>query len=86
MCLLDIKHINTEKLGAYLVCTEGIKKETMRMLDMAKENVHQAFSVFAKRNDKLFEELEAREGYVDFLNKEIAKYITSVVSYENTKV
>ena len=84
--LLDIKHINTEKLGAYLVCTEGIKKETMRMLDMAKENVHQAFSVFAKRNDKLFEELEAREGYVDFLNKEIAKYITSVVSYENTKV
>ena len=58
----------------------------MRMLDMAKENVHQAFSVFAKRNDKLYEELEAREGYVDFLNKEISKYITSVVSYENTKV
>ena len=84
--LLDIKHINTEKLGASLVCMEGIKQETMRMLDMAKENVHQAFSVFAKRNDKLFEELEAREGYVDFLNKEIAKYITSVVSYENTKV
>ena len=84
--LLDIKHINTEKLGASLVCMEGIKQETMRMLDMAKENVHQAFSVFAKRNDKLYEELEAREGYVDFLNKEISKYITSVVSYENTKV
>ena len=84
--LLDIKHINTEKLGASLVCMEGIKQETMRMLDMAKENVHQAFSVFSKRNDKMYEELEAREGYVDFLNKEISKYITSVVSYENTKV
>ena len=84
--LLDIKHINTDKLGAAFVCTEGIKKESMRMLDMAKENVHQAFSVFAKRDDKIYEELENREGYVDFLNKEISKYITSVVSHENTKV
>ena len=83
--LLDIKHINTDKLGAAFVCTEGIKKENMRMLDMAKENVHQAFSVFAKRDDKMYEELENREGYVDFLNKEISKYITSVVSHENTK-
>ncbi len=83
--LLDIKHINAEKLGASLVCMEGIKKETMRMLDMAKDNVHQAFSVFAKRDDKKYAELEAREEYIDYLNKEISKYITSVVSYENTK-
>ena len=83
--LLDMKHINTDKLGAAFVCTEGIKKENMRMLDMAKENVHQAFSVFAKRDDKMYEELENREGYVDFLNKEISKYITGVVSHENTK-
>ena len=83
--LLDMKHINTDKLGAAFVCTEGIKKENMRMLGMAKENVHQAFHVFAKRDDKMYEELEIREGYVDFLNKEISKYITSVVSHENTK-
>ena len=83
--LLDIKHINAEKLGASLICMEGIKKETMRMLDLAKENVYYAFSVFAKRDDKKLEELEAREEYIDYLNKEISKYITSVVSYENTK-
>lgn len=83
--LLDMKRINTDKLGAAFVCTEGIKKENMRMLDMAKENVHQAFNVFAKRDDKMYEELETREGYVDFLNKEISKYITGVVSHENTK-
>ena len=83
--LLDIKHFNAEKLGASLVCMEGIKQETMRMLDMAKDNVHQAFSVFAQRDDKKYEELEAREEYIDYLNKEISKYITSVVSYENTK-
>lgn len=84
--LLDIKRINAEKLSASMVCTEGIKKETMRMLDMAKENVHQAFCVFARRDDKMYEELEVREGYVDFLNKEISKYITSAVSHENTRV
>ena len=37
--LLDIKHINTEKLGAYVICLESIKKELMRMLDMSKSNV-----------------------------------------------
>lgn len=83
--LLDIKHIHTEKLGASLVCMEGIKKETMRMLNMAKDNVHYAFSIFAKRDDKKLEELEKNEEYIDYLNKEISKYITSVVSYENTK-
>ena len=66
--LLDMKRINTDKLGAAFVCTEGIKKENMRMLDMAKENAHQAFNVFANRDDKMYEELETREGYVDFLN------------------
>lgn len=83
--LLDIKHINAEKLGASLVCMEGIKKETMRMLAMAKNNVHFAFSVFAKQDDKKLEELEKKEEYIDYLNKEISKYITSVLSYENTK-
>ena len=84
--LLDIKHINAEKLGASFVCMEGIKKETMRMLNMAKDNVHYAFSVFAKRDEKKLEELEVREEYIDYLNKEISKYITGVISYENTKV
>ena len=83
--LLDIKHIHAEKLGASFVCMEGIKQETMRMLNMAKENVHQAFRVFVNRSDTEYKELEEREGYVDFLNKEISKYITSVVSCENTE-
>ena len=83
--LLDIKHINAEKLGASLVCMEGIKKETLRMLDMAKVNVHQAFSVFAKRDDKKYSELEAREEYIDYLNKEISKYITKAMSRETTR-
>ena len=83
--LLDIKHINTDKLGAAFVCMEGIKQEVSRMLEMAVENVHSSFSIFAKGDDKEYKDLEKREEYVDFLNKEISKYITLAVSSEHTK-
>jgi len=55
------------------------------MLDMARENVIEAFWVFAKKDTEQFKEIEQREAYVDFLNKEISKYITKVAAYENTQ-
>ena len=82
--LLDIKHINTEKLGAYVICLESIKKELMRMLDMSKSNVLEAFDVFKKQDKAKCEAIEKREEYVDYLNKEISKYITSAVTHEGT--
>lgn len=82
--LLDIKHINTEKLGASIICMEGIKKEIMRMMEFAERNVCEAFDVFANRGKEKYPVIEQREEYVDFLNKEISKYITSAISYETT--
>ena len=83
--LLDIKHINTEKLGASVICMEGIKKELMRMMDMTKDNVSEAFDAVTQRNKEKYVLVEQQEEYVDFLNKEISKYITSAVSHETTK-
>lgn len=83
--LLDIKHINTEKLGASVICMEGIKKELMRMMGMARCNVSEAFDAVTERDKGRVEAIEEREEYVDFLNKEISKYITSAASYETTK-
>ena len=82
--LLDMKHINAEKLGASMICEEGIKQELARMLEMAKMNVVEAFDVFANKASNKYVGIEKREEYVDFLNKEISTYITSVVSHENT--
>lgn len=82
--LLDIKHFNTEKLGGSAIYAESIKRELMRMLDMTKENVHEAFAVFAHRSDEQYARIENREEYVDFLNKEISKYITDAIAHENT--
>lgn len=83
--LLDLSHINADKLGVAAISTEGIRKELQRMLDMARENVINAFWVFAKKDTEQFKEIEQREAYVDFLNKEISKYITKVAAYENTQ-
>lgn len=83
--LLDIKHINTEKLGASVICMEGIKKELIRMMDMTKDNVSEAFDAVIERNKEKYVLVEQQEEYVDFLNKEISKYITSAVSHETTK-
>lgn len=83
--LIDITHINTEKLGASIICMEGIKKEIARMLDMARENAMEAFDAVIDKNKNGYKQIEKREEYVDFLNKEISKYITTAVSYESTK-
>lgn len=83
--LLDLSHINADKLGVAAISTEGIRKELQRMLDMARENVIGAFWVFAKKDTEQFKKIEQREEYVDFLNKEISKYITKVAAYENTQ-
>lgn len=82
--LLDINHINTEKLGTSVMYIESIKKELLHMLDIAKENVHYAFDIFIARNDIIAKEIEDREDYVDYLNKEISKYITNAMTYDNT--
>lgn len=83
--LLDMHHISTEKLGASVICMAGIKKELMRMMGMAQKNVLEAFDVFASQEKERYAAIEQREEYVDYLNMEISKYITSAVSYESTK-
>ena len=83
--LLDIKYINAEKLGASVICVEGIKKELQRMMEMAGKNVAGAFDLFAGHGKANYGTIERREDYVDYLNKEISRYITSALSFETTK-
>lgn len=82
--LLDMKLVNVEKIGGAVILVESIKKELNRMLGMTKENVLGAFDVFAGVNTGKLREIQEREEYVDFLNKEISKYITNVAVFEKT--
>lgn len=82
--LTDIRHINPEKHRSLIICTEGIKKELVRMIKMAGENVRDAFDMVKDRKKEKLSTVEQREEYVDFLNKEISGYITGAVPYETT--
>lgn len=84
-CLLNIKPVGSEQLGGSAISMEGTEKEISRMLEMARENVHSAFSVFAEREVRAVSEIERREEYVDHLNKEISKYITKAITHESTQ-
>ncbi len=82
--MLYIGFMNVDKLGVSVVSQDGTKKEILRMLEMAKNNVHDAFDVFSGKNVALMESMDKRENYIDFLNKEISKYITRAVAHETT--
>ena len=82
--LVNIKNMNAEKLGNSAISMEGTKKEIMRMLGMARENVHNAFEVFSNNNANMVDDIEAREAYIDYLNKEISRYITRAITHETT--
>lgn len=84
-CLQNIRNINSEKLGVSAISMEGTKKELIRMLEMARTNVHNAFEMFVSRDEAVMAELENREEYVDYLNKEISNYIARAVTHESTK-
>lgn len=74
-----------DSLGASAMNMEGTKKELLRMLQMARENVQDSFDVFAGKDIEKFSIIENKEEYIDFLNKEISKYITAAMTHEHTK-
>ena len=84
-CLLHIAHMNPERLGASALNMDGTRKELTRMLRMAMENVQDSFDVFAGKDIEKFSKIEDKEDYIDYLNKEISKYITTAMTHEHTK-
>ncbi|MBP3887281.1 MAG: Na/Pi cotransporter family protein [Cellulosilyticum sp.] len=83
--LMYIKNIHTDKLGVSTISMEGTKNELTRMLRMAKDNVHDAFQAFDTHDLDAVLEIEKREDYIDYLNKEISRYITRAITHESTE-
>ncbi len=80
-----IKQAGDEKLGGSAVNLDHTKREIQRMLEMAKENVHGAFDIFRDYDETRLSKLRDKEEYVDFLNKEITKHISRVITHERTE-
>ena len=80
-----ISNINEEKLGVSAISMEGTRLELLRMFDMAKVNVTNAFDVFVDFNKEKADQLDKKEEYVDYLNKEISKHISRVITHERNE-
>ena len=64
------------QIGLSAIAVTSIRKEIHRMMTMAKENVDRSFEAVKEGKTTLLEEVREREEYIDFLNKEISKYIS----------
>ena len=68
-------------LGASAIHIGQLQQELDRMLDMAQDNIDAVLS----RNSSLLTKAEKMESYLDFLNKEISKYISRLITYETNE-
>ena len=79
-----IKHFEMGKengIGNSLIAIDSISKELIRMGGMVKENLESSFAATLMK-DTNNEKIENTEEYIDYLNKEISKYISGRIAYE----
>ena len=55
------------------------------MWEMARRNVDESFQAVLESSSKRLEEVEQTEEYVDYLNKEISKYISRIMGHEGNQ-
>lgn len=71
------------QIGTSAIAVTSITNELNRMLNMAKLNVRKSFESVKSGSTFLLEEVREREDYIDYLNKEISKYISKVLITES---
>lgn len=72
-------------LGVSAIVLDQLRNELNRMLEMARENVAAGFDAVLGRDPERLEPIEEREEYIDFLNREISKYITHLIAIESNE-
>ena len=78
------ENIQSDKLGVSAMSMTATKMEIARMLEMTRSNVSACFEAFMNRRTDLVPQVDETEEYIDFLNKEISKYISKMVTHERT--
>lgn len=76
---------NDRQIGNSSMAINGIRKELTRMSQMVQENVDLSFKAIKEENPEYLEDVSEREEYIDFLNKEISKYISGIIVKETNE-
>lgn len=73
------------QLGLSAINMNNTRLEIMRMLEMVGDMVSTSLDAFMNRKTELVAKVDETEEYIDFLNKEISKYISRTVAHERTE-
>lgn len=72
-------------LGVSIIVVGQLRNELRRMLEMARQNVSASFGAVLARDTAPLERMEQREEYIDFLNREISRYISRLITIETNE-
>lgn len=79
---IPIEKRGETKIGISAIAITAIRNELIRMTQMTRENVGLSFDAVHDNNLALVEDVRNREEYIDYLNKEISKYISRMLVKE----
>lgn len=80
--IIPIENRGETKIGISAIAINAIRNELVRMTKMTKENISLSFEAVKSGKTTLLEDVRDREEYIDFLNKEISKYISRMLVKE----
>ena len=83
--LLYIKPVEASleyQMGTSAIIVNGVWRELRRMAKMVTENLEQAFQGVLEKSSRYTEDVAKSEEYVNYLNTEISRYISHVITYE----
>lgn len=67
-------------VGNSAIAISLIREETNYMYDIARKNLELSFEALKNRTDEKYEEIHENEREIDRLNREISRYISSVIT------
>ncbi len=72
-------------LGVSAIVVDQLRNELRRMLEMARQNVETSFKTVMERDTAPLDRVEQREEYIDYLNREISRYVSRMIAIETNE-
>lgn len=82
LAYINYRGVKDHKVGSTAIIVTQLLKEIHRMFEFARANVALGFRSIEERTEKYMEEIDKNEETIDFLNKEIAVFISHVIASE----
>ena len=80
-----IKSVDTRvdaTFGTSAINLQNLRNEIQRMLEMARVNVEESFDAFLAGSSRSLDDVDKREDYIDYLNKEISRAAAKMMAHE----